>query len=97
MAAVTALALLVALQGASAQPPIGLSATEVANSTKFELTFSGPRIVGCSVTATSGFAQVDRYVCDAARNCGDKYSNADRRAACIAEKREQLGRLLAKD
>ncbi|WP_147414289.1 hypothetical protein [Sphingomonas gilva] len=72
------------------------SATALANATKFNLSFEGRRVNGCTVTATSGNPQVDHYVCEAARSCGDRYSSEDRRADCISRKREELADLIVK-
>jgi len=72
-------------------------ASSLANATKFELSFDGARVSGCSVTATSGNAQIDRFVCDVARTCGDRFRQAERRSACIAAKREDLAKSLEKE
>ena len=66
------------------------SPTEIANATKFDLRFDGARVAACTVTATSGNPDVDRYVCEWARSCGNRYSNADDRATCLVKKREEL-------
>ena len=87
-------AILVAAQGA-VQSDGALSATQIANSTKYDLTFDGAHVAGCKVTATSGSPQVDRYICDAARSCGDRYSDAEHRATCVARRREQLATEIA--
>ena len=73
------------------------SPTDIANATKFDLTFDGRRVTGCTVTSTSGYPQVDRYVCDAARSCGDRFSDADRRATCLVRKREELSITIARN
>ena len=82
---------------APSQPATAQSPTEIANATKFELRFDGGRVAGCTVTATSGNPDVDRYVCDSARSCGDRYSNADGRTACLLKKREELADHIAKN
>jgi len=86
-----------AAQGIPATSASSESPLEIANATMFKLTFSGGRVTGCTITATSGSPHVDRYVCDAARLCGDRYANAARRDGCIAKKREELAALIAKN
>jgi hypothetical protein len=98
MIGIVASALIIAaLQDTTGQSIEQASALQVVNKTKFELAFNGRRVSRCHVTASSGFAQVDRYVCDAARTCGDKYTRTDRRAACLADKRQQLAGLIARE
>jgi len=76
---------------AAAQSPL-----ELANATKMTLTFSGQRVTGCTVTATSNRADVDAYVCNAARACGDKYPrDEDRMTNCLVKSRELLAEKIA--
>lgn len=89
-------AALVALQAAVSSSAT-LSATDLSNATKYDLTRDGSHITSCTVTATSGSAQIDRYVCDAARSCGDRYSDAARQATCMARKREELASQIARN
>ena len=88
--------LLGAMQGATPTSAAPQSPSEMANATKFDVTYDGDRVTACTITATSWNAQVDRYVCDAARFCGNHYKNANQRAACLATKREELSVLIAK-
>jgi hypothetical protein len=83
------LGLIIALaaQNASATPQ---TPTEIANATRFKLAFAGKRVSDCTVTATSGNAQVDMYICGAARACGNQYSDPDKQATCVADKRKEL-------
>ena len=83
-------------QDAPAESPAQRSPLEIVNATKFDITYQGNRVTSCTITATSGHAQVDRYVCDAARSCGNRYSAADRRASCLAKKREEFAEAIAK-
>ena len=94
MGLLLALALLSGIQDAPAD--VQGTATKLANATTYDLTFRNDRVTDCRVTATSGYAEVDRYVCDAARQCGDQNSKEDRRAACVAKKREELADLIVK-
>lgn len=86
--------IVIALQGAvqsGVQSP-----TDIANVTKYELTYDGKHVTSCTVTATSGSPEVDRYICDAARLCGERYSNDDSRTTCLATKRDELAKDLAR-
>jgi len=96
----TGTALAILLLG-SVQVAVGSSTPEqspsaIANATKFNVTYDGGRVNSCTITATSGNPQIDLYVCNAARSCGDRYSTAERRDACVTEKREELARLLVR-
>ncbi len=70
--------------------PVPQTADSIAHATTFDLQFRGVRVVACTVTATSGNPEVDRYICDAARRCGDTHRTTEKRDACIAMKREEL-------
>ena len=95
MHAASFIAILVAAQ-AALQSDGTQSATDIANATKYVLTFDHEQVTGCTITATSGSPKVDRYICDAARDCGNQHSDADHQAACVTRKCAQLATELAK-
>jgi hypothetical protein len=71
-------------------------ASKIANATAYDLRFEGERVSACTVTASSGNPDVDRYVCDAARMCGDKYRSDDKRDNCVVRERDKLAIMIAK-
>lgn len=72
------------------------SASTIANATAYDLGFKGERVSACTVTKSSGNPDVDRYVCDAARMCGDKFHTDDKRDACMVRERVKLAKMIAK-
>ena len=72
------------------------SASTIANATAYDLRFQGERVSACTVTRSSGNAEVDRYVCDAARMCGDHFHADERRAACMVRERAKLATMIAR-
>ena len=72
------------------------SASTIANATTYDLRFEGERVSACTVTASSGNPDIDRYVCDAARMCGDKYRSGNKRDACVVRERDKLAVMVAK-
>ncbi|WP_445191828.1 hypothetical protein ACT009_14815 [Sphingomonas sp. Tas61C01] len=71
------------------------SASTIANATAYDLGFKSERVSACTVTKSSGNADVDRYVCDAARMCGDKFHTGDQRDACMVRERVKLAKIIA--
>jgi hypothetical protein len=83
-------------QETPAAPTVPQAALDLANATKVSLIFTGEHVSGCRVTATSNRADIDEYVCDAAKTCGDKYPrNEDSREACLIERRNLLATKIA--
>ena len=76
--------------------PAPQSPAELANATKIVLAFSGTHVSNCTVTATSNRADIDAYVCAAARTCGDKYPRDENSSAsCLIERRDLLAAKIA--
>ena len=71
------------------------TATQMANATQFNVTFSGRRVSACTVTATSGNPQIDMAVCQAAQRCGNKFHSVEAMAPCVWQKREEVAAHIA--
>ena len=70
------------------------AATKIVDAVAYKIGTNGP--ASCEITATSGYALIDYSTCKNAVACAVQNRNEEKRATCIATKREKLIGAVAK-